>query len=179
MNDDALHEDILSRFPDEALLEVTLSRYGDQPDIEPHELKITLVPRGPSEHNDDPDEAPEEVRLQVIEEFTKLHRGSIQQLQKDLARLVPEQVQTLSLAYGSAANYLRVLAPSAAEQALTPVMTRLNSADLETLDTLIAAGIAPSRAEAVRWCLSIVRERPAYGELQKRIRDIQELKTQF
>ena len=43
---------------------------------------------------------------------------------------------------------------------LTPVMARLGPVDLETLDALITAGIAASRAEAVRWALARIRERP-------------------
>ena len=63
--------------------------------------------------------------------------------------------------------------------ALTPVMARLGRADLETLDTLITAGIAPSRAEAVRWALARIRERPAYAKLRERTRELDELKSQF
>ena len=62
---------------------------------------------------------------------------------------------------------------------LTPVMARLGAEDLETLDTLIAAGIAASRAEAVRWALARIRERPAFEQLRARTREIEELKSQF
>ena len=62
---------------------------------------------------------------------------------------------------------------------LTPVMARLGVTDLETLDTLIAAGIAGSRAEAVRWALARIRERPAFEQLRARTREIEELKSQF
>ena len=62
---------------------------------------------------------------------------------------------------------------------VTPVMARLGPADLETLDTLITAGIAINRADAVRWTLARIRERPAYAELRERARQIEELKTQF
>jgi hypothetical protein len=62
---------------------------------------------------------------------------------------------------------------------LTPVMARLGPEDLETLDTLIAAGIATSRAEAVRWALARIRERPAFEQLRARTREIEELKSQF
>jgi Arc/MetJ-type ribon-helix-helix transcriptional regulator len=51
--------------------------------------------------------------------------------------------------------------------------------DLETLDTLIAAGITGSRAEAVRWALARIRERPAFEQLRARTREIEELKSQF
>ena len=52
-------------------------------------------------------------------------------------------------------------------------------ADLETVDVLITAGIAANRAEAVRWALARIRERPAYAQLQQRAREIEELKSQF
>jgi len=58
-------------------------------------------------------------------------------------------------------------------------VARLGPTDLETVDVLITAGIAANRADAVRWALARIRERPAYAELQQRARDIEELKTQF
>jgi hypothetical protein len=58
-------------------------------------------------------------------------------------------------------------------------MARLGPTDLETLDTLITAGIASSRADAVRWALARIRERPAYAQLSQRVREINELKAQF
>ncbi len=42
------------------------------------------------------------------------------------------------------------------------MMTRLGFADLAILDTLITAGMANNRAEAIRWALSRIREHPAY-----------------
>ena len=62
---------------------------------------------------------------------------------------------------------------------LTPVMARLGPVDLETLDALITAGIAANRAEAVRWALARIRERPAYQKLSERARELDELKAQF
>ena len=62
---------------------------------------------------------------------------------------------------------------------LTPVMTRLGPIDLETLDVLITAGLAPNRAEAVRWTLARIRERPAYTKVIERVRELEELKAQF
>ena len=44
-------------------------------------------------------------------------------------------------------------------------LTRLGPAGLETLDTLIMAGTAATRAEAIRWSLDLIRERPAYQRL--------------
>ena len=54
---------------------------------------------------------------------------------------------------------------------LTPVTAHLGSVDLATLDTLITAGIAASRAEAARWALTRIREQPAYAHLSERPRE--------
>ncbi len=62
---------------------------------------------------------------------------------------------------------------------LIPVMARLGPTELETVDTLITAGIAANRAEAVRWALARIRDRPAYQRLRERAREIDELKLQF
>ena len=39
-----------------------------------------------------------------------------------------------------------------------PVMTRLRMRERETLDTLVSAGVARSRSEALAWCVRLVRE---------------------
>jgi hypothetical protein len=62
-------------------------------------------------------------------------------------------------------------APPAQETAgeqLIPVMTRLGPDDLATVDTLITAGIASSRADALRWALARIREHAAYAQLHVR-----------
>src|SRR5260370_19470527 len=41
------------------------------------------------------------------------------------------------------------------------------------------AGIAANRADAVRWALARIRERPAYSQLRERAREIERLKTEF
>jgi Arc/MetJ-type ribon-helix-helix transcriptional regulator len=58
-------------------------------------------------------------------------------------------------------------------------MVRLRPAELDIVDTLIAAGIASNRAEAIRWALTRICERPAYEELRERTRDIERLKSEF
>jgi hypothetical protein len=62
---------------------------------------------------------------------------------------------------------------------ITHVMVRLKAAELEIVDTLITAGIANSRAEAIRWALTRISERPAYAQLHEHTRDIERLKTEF
>jgi hypothetical protein len=47
------------------------------------------------------------------------------------------------------------------------------------VDTLITAGIASSRAEALRWAIGRIRENPVYEQLQQRVDEINQLKNQF
>ncbi len=73
----------------------------------------------------------------------------------------------------------RARAPEEVSEELTPVMTRLGPSDLATVDTLITAGIANSRAEVLRWAVGRIREHPAYAQLQERVHEIDQLKAQF
>ena len=58
-------------------------------------------------------------------------------------------------------------------------LTRLGPAGLETLDTLIMAGTAATRAEAIRWALDRIRERPAYQRLRELRGDADKLRNEF
>jgi Arc/MetJ-type ribon-helix-helix transcriptional regulator len=58
-------------------------------------------------------------------------------------------------------------------------MTRLGPAGLETLDTLIMTGTAATRAEAIRWALDRIRERPAYQRLCELRSDADKLRNEF
>ena len=67
-----------------------------------------------------------------------------------------------------------------------PVMTRLRQPERQTLDTLVAAGVAHSRSEALAWCVKLVGEhasewieglRAALGEVEKRRGDGPRLKS--
>ena len=55
----------------------------------------------------------------------------------------------------------------------------LGPVELATLDMLITAGMAGSRAEVLRWAVGRIRENPAYAQLQDRVREIEELKARF
>jgi hypothetical protein len=63
--------------------------------------------------------------------------------------------------------------------ATTPVVADLGALGLETLDTLIIAGIAATRAEAIRWALDRIRERPAYQRLRELRDDADKLRNEF
>jgi hypothetical protein len=63
--------------------------------------------------------------------------------------------------------------------ATTPVVADLGPPGLDTLDTLIRAGFAVTRPQAIRWALDRIRERPAYQRLRDLQRDTDALKDAF
>jgi hypothetical protein len=167
---------------------VELLQYGDVPEIEPGELLGRVFLTAP----EGADLADLAVRRQVLKEFRSANPGALVALSKDFGMAGfgdglfvtegpgagpdgpgPLLHLRIKLSRGSSALGL------GGGQPLTAVMARLDAADLETLDTLIAAGIAGSRAEAVRWALARIRERPAYEQLRARAREIEDLKSQF
>jgi len=60
----------------------------------------------------------------------------------------------------------------------THVPAHLGPAGLETVDTLIMAGIADDRADAIRLVLPRFREQPEYEQLRERVREIDRLRAE-
>ena len=65
------------------------------------------------------------------------------------------------------------------ERTRVDMHTTLGRAGLETLDTLIMAGIADTRAEAIGWALARIRERPAFERLREHLRETGRLRKAF
>jgi hypothetical protein len=169
---------VSERLPGAPIERVEVLQYGDDPEIEPGQLLARVVLAAPGEEPD---------RLRAFKDFHEEHRAAFRDLRHELDKL-PIRAVLQFIAGGersSAEGGPKIQlfhARGGAEsdgQGLTPVMARLGAKDLETLDTLIAAGIAASRAEAVRWALARIRERPAFEQLRARTREIEELKSQF
>jgi hypothetical protein len=60
----------------------------------------------------------------------------------------------------------------------TPVMTRLRQPERVVLDTLVDAGVARSRSEALAWCVRLVREHTEdwLAELRNALREVERLR---
>ena len=60
----------------------------------------------------------------------------------------------------------------------TPVMTRLRQPERIVLDTLVDAGVARSRSEALAWCVRLVRQHSEewLGELREALREVERLR---
>jgi hypothetical protein len=174
-----IKDEVAKRFPGAPVQQVQLLQYGDEPVIEPGELLVRVTIES-AEGKDG--------RREALDVFERGHRGAIEKFRDDLSLRLPEARRLEFRTTGDAGRGPRIQlgragrGPEARAEAgtdLTPVMARLGPVDLETLDTLIKAGIAPSRAEVVRWALARIRERPAYAQLVDRAREIEELKAQF
>jgi hypothetical protein len=170
---------VRSAFADGEIDRVAVLNYGDDPEVAPGETAVRIFinladqPKDKSGHAN-------------LHTFHEAHRAEINQV-RELLRPVAWWVEYRTSSDrkrggGRLRNMLREtelteLAEVAGE--LTPVMTRLGPTDLATVDTLITAGIATSRAEVLRWAVARVREHPAYAQIQQRVNEISELKAQF
>lgn len=166
-----------------------LQRYGDTPEIEPGEMLGKIFIALPAGADADDMKA----RHGAFTEFNRAHREALAGLRKALGATSfggglhdtnfpntdPASPRGPVAHMMLKEDRIRELLGAGSDQSVTAVMARLGREDLETLDTLIAAGIAGSRAEAVRWTLARIRERPAYEQLRSRSREIEALKSQF
>jgi hypothetical protein len=182
-------QQVHSRFPEGTIRQVAVLQHGDDPEVEPGQLLARVVVETPDGRKG---------REQAFRALHDGHHAAFAELREELNKLpVPVMLQFVAggergegeprgpiiQMIGRRADAGFADGPGSPGEApgaaLTPVMARLGAEDLETLDTLIAAGIATSRAEAVRWALARIRERPAYDQLRARTREIEELKSQF
>jgi hypothetical protein len=182
---DHVEEHLRSVFPEGSITRVDVLRYGDDPSVEPGETAVRVVlDRAGRPEGKEGDE-------ETVRSFEEGNRAAIRQLRHELPSTVawvefrPDRPAgagrprgpILRIKVGGRGGRADSMDDVAEE--LTPVMTRLGTADLATVDTLITAGIANSRAEVIRWALGRIRENPAYGELQARVQEIDELKAHF
>lgn len=174
---------VRERLPGAPIERIEVLQHGDDPEVEPDQLLARVVVAAPGE---------EPERLSTFEAFHQEHRAAFRDLRHELDKLPVRAIlqfkaggeQRPGEGHGPVIQMMNERGrtgpgPGPEGPGLTPVMARLGAEDLETLDTLIAAGIAASRAEAVRWALARIRERPAFEQLRARTREIEELKSQF
>jgi hypothetical protein len=184
---DRIAEQVRSAFPEGAIERVQVLAYGDDPAVEPGEtaIRVFISRAGRPEG--------EEADKEIVKAFHETSHAALKRLSEALPSIgwidFRPDVQDESARSGGpfgTGPFFRFKGrggepcpPDELSEQLTPVMTRLGAADLATVDTLIAAGIANSRAEVLRWAVGRIRENPAYAQLQDRVHEINELKTRF
>ena len=148
--------------------EVAVLEYGDDPMVEPGEVMVRVLTTEQPGKGDEPPkpEAMKQFRHEVAQRLPEVRRLEVKsdvidgKQKRFLARMDSEKDRP-------------------ADGEFTPVMVRMRAPELEIVDTLINVGIAPNRAEAVRWALTRISERPAYAQLRERTHEIERLKTEF
>jgi hypothetical protein len=181
-----LEAQVKEHFPDGGVQRLVLLQHGDDPQVEPGGLwvRVFVKQAGAPAGREGP-----QARILADQAWRDAHEGMLKELQREFAQVLPA-ARMLEFKFITEDNTVRkgsetrLIGGSAADLAerqrdLTPVMARLGPVDLWTLDTLVTAGIAANRAEAVRWVLARIRERPGYQKLDERARELDDLKSQF
>ena len=180
---DRIEEQVRAFFPAAAIAQVQVLEYGDDPEIEPGETAIRVfINRAGRAEGKEADE-------EIVEAFKEANHAVIKKARDGLPPFIGWVEFRADRPGGTAGPRGPILriggrggrarALDEVSEELTPVMTRLGAADLATVDTLVTAGIANSRAEVLRWAVGRIRENPAYAQLQERVHEIDELKAQF
>jgi hypothetical protein len=171
-----------ARFPGNAVRQAVLLQYGDDPEIGPGEVWVrVLLDADRPEDYAETLTAFDQANKTAREQFTGYRAAKLREI-----RLVEHTFSNNPVTregHGPrASNPTGELLPDIQEREhgeATPLLARLGPAGLETLDTLIVAGIAATRAEAIRWSLDRIRERSAYQRLRELRRDADKLKNEF
>jgi Arc/MetJ-type ribon-helix-helix transcriptional regulator len=167
-----IDQEVRARFPGTAVRQAVLLQYGDDPLIEPGDLWVRVLldePDGPGADWGPPMTAFQQANEAAMERF----RGYL------AAKL--REIMAVEYVFGNNAVTFDGDGPRCGypvAQRLsdisewehgeaTFVLAALGPAGLETVDMLIMAGIAATRAEAIRWAVDRVREQPEYRRLRE------------
>ena len=165
-----IDQELRGRLPGSAVRQAVLLQYGDDPEIEPGDLwvRVLLEADGPQDNWEPALTAFEQANKTAIEQFTGYLATKLREI-----GVVEYTFSNSPVTYdGKGPRAIIRIAPCLSDiqewehGEATFVPAALGPAGLETLDTLIMAGIAATRAEAIRWSLDRIRERPAYRRLQ-------------
>jgi hypothetical protein len=178
-----IEADARERFPGGAVRQVVLLQYGDDPEIEPGDLwvRVLLAADGPDDYE------------RSVQAFQHGHEAAMEEFAGHLARtlreirLVEFTCEKTVDREGHGPRFTLLTSERLAdarawelgEFTQVDMHTTLGRSGLETVDTLIMAGIADTRADAIRWALARIRERPAYERLRERVREIDQLRRDF
>ncbi|MFJ1807272.1 MULTISPECIES: hypothetical protein [unclassified Streptomyces] len=153
------------RLPDdlfEELAEVTADRE-----------EITVVGRiaAPRLAEDAPAAEREAAVTARIQEFRERTRETRMAVARDAEHRFRRKVAWGVVCDGERALFTHVAAP---------VMTRLRQPERQVLDTLIAAGVARSRSDALAWCVRLVQRHTDdwLGELRDSLEHVQRVRAQ-
>ena len=176
-----IDDEVRARFPGDVIKQAVLLHYGDDPEIQPGELWVRVLLQA---------DRPEDYE-QIIRAFLRDHEG--QAALEEFPRYLAEKLREIRLVeftfpdnpvtsggHGPRCSMIvgqRVADLRAERREAARVDARLGPANLETVDTLIMAGIADDRADAIGWVLARFRRQPEYEQLRERVRETGRLRA--
>jgi hypothetical protein len=174
-------DEVRTRFPGDAVERVRLLQYGDHPMIEPGDLWVRVLLTGDPEDYE-----------RILRAFQDAHEPAVDSFVHYLTETLVE-IRIVEFMRGEdpigreghGPRFSRAAGARLADVtewehgAVTPVVAELGPSGLDTLDTLIRAGFAATRPQAIRWAPDRIRERPAYQRLLELQRDTDALKDEF
>jgi Arc/MetJ-type ribon-helix-helix transcriptional regulator len=177
-----IDQEVRARFPGTAVRQAVLLQYGDDPEIGPGDLWVRVLFDADGPEDWEP----------TLTAFRLANNTAIDQFAVYLAEKLPE-IRLVEYTFSNnpvtrdghgprMSNLVgeRLSDIQAREHGeTTQELARLGPAGLETLDTLIMAGAAATRSEAIRWSLDRIRERPAYQRLRELRSEADKLRNKF
>lgn len=178
-----IDQEAKARFPGTAVRQAMLLQYGDDPEIEPGALWVrVLLGAGRPEDTQETLTAFHLATTTAREQFTSFLARKLPRIRLVEYMFFADNPVTFD-GHGPRLSELVGEEPPDIQERehgeATPLLTRLGPAGLETLDTLIMTGTAATRAEAIRWALDRIRERPAYQRLRELRSDTGKLRNEF
>jgi hypothetical protein len=165
------------RFPGGAVSRVRLLQYGDDPEVEPGDLWVRVIPAA---------DGPEDWE-RALNAFCDTHEAAIDQFVSYLAEKLC-QIRILEFTFdvpvnrdGHCPRMSRGVAQKLSDYRREAVgedifeLTRLGSAGLATVDALVLAGIADTRGDAIRRAVDRFRELPDYERVHEHVLDTRRL----
>ena len=146
--------------------------YSADPEVGVDRVEITVFGRLRAEESEKESDARAAGRASRFREETRSHRMRIaDEAQARYGRKVSWGVDV-----GTAEESERILFTHIA----VPVMTRLRQPERQVLDTLVEAGVARSRADALAWAVRLVGEHAEewLGKLRGAMTEVRDLRTQ-
>src|SRR5215469_1343103 len=165
---DSLRERLVSFFPEGTFARVDVLGYGDDPGVEPGDtaIRVFIDQAGTPEEDRDSRDALHDWAEANSEGIDKIHEGLLPSIA--WIQFYPGTPERLAMParpnWGGMSWLGKRPDPMENSPEFARVGVLLGPADLATIDALIVAGVVASRAEALRWAVSRIREHPA-GEL--------------
>ena len=143
------------------------------PEVMADRDEITVV--CPLADLDVPDDAPPAVRAAAIEGRARKFREDTREHRIEIAREAEHRFGR-KISWGIRAGEAKGMFTTLS----VPVMTRLRQSERRVLDTLVDAGVARSRSDALAWCVRLVGEHEEswLGQLRDALRRVEEVRAE-